>query len=95
MLAVMQTYIEEDIEVLEEISTSDIKDLVVFNDDVNTFDHVIETLIKICKHTPEQAEQCTLIIHYRGKCTVKNGSFEELTPMRNAICQRGISAEIL
>ncbi len=70
-------------------------ELVVFNDDVNTFDHVIETLIKVCKHSKEQAEQCTLIVHYKGKCTVKLGPFEELKPMRNGICDRGISAEIL
>ncbi|SFC63371.1 ATP-dependent Clp protease adaptor protein ClpS [Flexibacter flexilis DSM 6793] len=70
-------------------------DLVVFNDDVNTFDHVIETLIKVCRHTPEQAEQCTILIHYKGKCTVKHGEFNELAAMRNAICQRGISAEVL
>ncbi len=91
----MQTYQEQEVEVLEDTVISDIKDLVVFNDEVNTFDHVINTLIKVCKHTQEQAEQCTLIIHYRGKCTVKNGSFDELAPMRNAICQRGISAEVL
>ncbi|QHT68566.1 ATP-dependent Clp protease adaptor ClpS [Rhodocytophaga rosea] len=91
----MQTYQEEEVEVLEDVVTSDIKDLVVFNDEVNTFDHVINTLIKVCKHTPEQAEQCTLMIHYKGKCTVKMGSFEELAPMRNAICQRGISAEVM
>jgi ATP-dependent Clp protease adaptor protein ClpS len=69
-------------------------ELVVFNDDFNTFDHVIDTLIKICKHTPEQAEQCTWLIHYKGKCTVKFGTFEDLVPMRQGICERGISAEI-
>jgi ATP-dependent Clp protease adaptor protein ClpS len=69
--------------------------LIVFNDEVNTFDHVIQTLIKVCKHTPEQAEQCTWIIHYKGKCTVKVGAFDELAPLRNAICQRGISAEVM
>jgi len=46
-------------------------EIIVYNDDVNTFDHVIETLIRVCDHTPEQAEQCSLIIHYNGKCTVK------------------------
>jgi len=71
------------------------RDLIVFNDDVNSFDHVIDTLIKVCKHTQEQAEQCTLIIHHNGKCSVKRGSFEKLQPMRSAICDRGISAEIL
>ncbi|MCU0438620.1 MAG: ATP-dependent Clp protease adaptor ClpS [Raineya sp.] len=69
-------------------------ELVVFNDDYNTFDHVIDTLIKICKHTPEQAEQCTWLIHYKGKCTVKFGTFDDLVPMRQGICERGISAEI-
>ncbi len=70
------------------------RELIVFNDDYNTFDHVIDTLIKVCEHSPEQAEQCTLIIHYKGKCTVKYGSYEFLKPMREGICDRGISAEI-
>ncbi|MDB5258021.1 MAG: hypothetical protein JWM14_2716, partial [Chitinophagaceae bacterium] len=51
--------------------------------------------IKVCRHSPEQAEQCTLMVHYKGKCAVKAGSVEELTPMRQAICDRGISAEIV
>ncbi|MBC8109734.1 MAG: ATP-dependent Clp protease adaptor ClpS [Verrucomicrobia bacterium] len=79
----------------EEVVNTDLYDLVVFNDDVNTFEHVIRALIDVCRHEPEQAEQCTLIIHYKGKCTVKMGSFDELAPMRNAICKRGISAEVL
>ncbi|MFW5761887.1 MAG: ATP-dependent Clp protease adaptor ClpS [Cyclobacteriaceae bacterium] len=82
-------------EVKEEILSSDVKDLVVFNDDYNTFDHVINTLIKVCKHTPEQAEQCTWIIHYKGKCAVRKGTLEELKPLRQGICDAGISAEIL
>ena len=86
---------QELVEVLEAIEITEVKDLVVFNDDVNTFEYVIETLIKVCKHTPEQAEQCTLLIHYKGKCAVKNGSYEELMPMREAICERGIDAKIL
>jgi ATP-dependent Clp protease adaptor protein ClpS len=86
---------DEMVEVLEVIETTDLMDLVVFNDDVNTFDHVINTLIKICKHTQEQAEQCTMLIHYKGKCTVKNGSFEFLKPMRDAICEAGIDARIV
>ena len=72
----------------------DLRDLVVLNDDYNTFDHVINTLIRVCKHTPEQAEQCTLIIHYKGKCSVKKGTFEELKPMCDAIHDAGIGAEI-
>ena len=85
----------EEVEVLDEIRVSELCELVVFNDDVNTFEHVIDTLIKVCKHTADQAEQCTLIIHYKGKCSVKLGNFEELKPMRQGICDRGISAEIL
>lgn len=86
---------ENDVEVIEDLITTELYDLVVYNDDVNTFDHVIETLIDICGHEPEQAEQCTLIIHYKGKCAVKKGSFDELASMRNAICNRGISAEVM
>jgi ATP-dependent Clp protease adaptor protein ClpS len=93
----MQMFPGTDVEVLEEeeVLTDELRDLIVFNDEVNTFDHVIQTLIKVCKHTPEQAEQCTWIIHYKGKCTVKVGAFDELAPLRNAICQRGISAEVM
>lgn len=72
----------------------DQRDLVVFNDDFNTFDHVIESLIKVCKHEVEQAEQCTWIIHFNGKCQVKRGEFEKLAPMCTALLERGISAEI-
>ena len=86
---------EELVDVMEAVETTDLMDLVVFNDDVNTFDHVIATLIKVCKHTPEQAEQCTYLIHYRGKCSVKSGSFEFLKPFREAICEAGIDARIL
>ncbi|MBC8154125.1 MAG: ATP-dependent Clp protease adaptor ClpS [Bacteroidetes bacterium] len=85
---------EVDVEVLDEVVDTDVRSLVVFNDEVNTFDHVINTLMEVCEHTPEQAEQCTLIIHYKGKCSVKNGSWEELVPLRNEICRRGISAEV-
>lgn len=70
------------------------KDLIVYNDDVNTFDHVIESLIKVCKHEVEQAEQCTWIIHFNGKCQVKRGEYEKLEPMCTALLDRGISAEI-
>lgn len=70
------------------------KDLIVFNDDVNTFDHVIESLIKVCKHEPLQAEQCTYIIHFSGKCQVKRGDFDTLEPMCTALLDRGITAEI-
>jgi len=85
--------IEEEVLVEEKVDIES-HELVVFNDDVNTFDNVIEALVQICNHTMEQAEQCTLIIHYKGKCAVKLGSFSALAAMRNAICDRGISAEV-
>jgi len=86
---------EEEVDVLEDIKDVDQYDLVVFNDDVNTFDYVIETLIDVSGHSPEQAEQCTILIHFKGKCSVKKGSFDELAPMRNDICRRGLSAEVM
>ncbi len=83
------------VDVMEVIETTDLMNLVVFNDDFNSFDHVIATLIKVCKHSPEQAEQCTLLIHNKGKCAVKNGTFDFLRPFREAICEVGIDARIL
>jgi ATP-dependent Clp protease adaptor protein ClpS len=68
--------------------------LIVYNDDVNTFDYVIESLIKICKHDSIQAEQCTMLIHYKGKCDVKSGEFEKLAGMCTGLLDRGISAEV-
>ncbi|MFN3588059.1 MAG: ATP-dependent Clp protease adaptor ClpS [Spirosomataceae bacterium] len=78
----------------EEIESVKLYQLIVFNDDVNTFEYVIQTLIEVCEHSPEQAEQCTIIIHFKGKCSVKEGDFEELAAMRTEICRRGISAEV-
>ena len=69
-------------------------EIVLFNDDVNTFDHVIDTLIDVCEHTPEQAEQCSLIVHYKGKCTVKTGEYDDLKPRCTRLLQAGLSAEI-
>ena len=86
---------EELVELLEDIEVSDIKDLMVYNDDVNTFDHVINTLVRVCKHTPEQAEQCAWIIHYKGKCSVKKGELNVLRPMKDAICEAGIDAKVV
>ncbi len=70
------------------------RDLIVFNDDFNTFDHVIDSLVKVCKHEVEQAEQCTHLIHYKGKCQVKRGEYETLEPLCTALLERGLSAEI-
>jgi ATP-dependent Clp protease adaptor protein ClpS len=68
--------------------------LVLWNDDVNTFDWVIETLIEVCGHSEEQAEQCAYIVHFKGKCCVKNGSYEELKPLCDKITDRGIGATV-
>lgn len=70
-------------------------EIVLFNDDVNTFDHVINTLMQVCEHTPEQAEQCSLIVHYKGKCTVKTGAYDDLKPRCSKLLQAGLSAEIM
>lgn len=70
-------------------------EIVLYNDDVNTFDHVILTLIRVCKHTEEQAEQCALLVHYKGKCTVKTGSLDELKPQCTSLLDAGLSAEIV
>lgn len=92
-----QTLPEIDIEeiAVEDLNEIKLYSLVVFNDEVNTFDYVIQTLVEVCGHAPDQAEQCTMIIHFKGKCSVKNGDFEELAPLRNEICRRGISAEVI
>ena len=88
--------IELDELVLVEVEEKDedLKSLIVYNDDFNTFEHVINTLIKVCKHDSNQAEQCTYIIHYKGRCAVKSGSYPELKPMREAITDAGIKAVI-
>lgn len=86
--------IEELLEIEEDIDHGASKNLVVHNDDYNTFDHVINTLIKVCKHNTQQAEQCTYIIHYKGRCAVKRGSYKELKPMKEGVNEAGISATI-
>ena len=87
--------IQEEVLVLEDIGEENVRDLMVYNDDFNTFDHVINTLIKVCKHDVNQAEQCTFLIHYKGKCSVKKGMYDELKPMREGISSAGIKAAIV
>jgi len=70
------------------------KKLIVLNDDFNTFDHVTKTLIKICNHTNHQAEQCTYLIHYKGKCSVKEGNNQKLTKLKEQIKEEGLNAII-
>src|SRR5215204_2245762 len=68
--------------------------LIVWNDEVNTFEWVIESLIEICSHSYEQAEQCAYLIHFKGKYAVKHGTYEDLKPMCDAITERGIGATL-
>lgn len=88
--------VETDIQLEEKVVEKlvDSHNLIVFNDHVNTFDHVIDSLVKVCKHDAIQAEQCTHIIHYNGKCDVKKGDFDALEPLCTALLDRGITAEI-
>ncbi|WP_348823232.1 ATP-dependent Clp protease adaptor ClpS [Flavobacterium aestuarii] len=70
-------------------------EIIVYNDDVNTFDHVIATLVRVCDHTPIQAEQCSLIVHFNGKCTVKTGEYDKLKIQCTGLLEAGLSAEII
>jgi ATP-dependent Clp protease adaptor protein ClpS len=78
----------------EDVLAARVRDLILYNDDVNTFDFVIKCLMEICEHDELQAEQCTYIVHYTGKCAVKSGSYSKLNPMREALCERGLSVVI-
>jgi ATP-dependent Clp protease adaptor protein ClpS len=82
----------EDVELMTDLEEP--CNLIVWNDEVNTFEWVIETLIEVCGHTYEQAEQCSYFIHYRGKYAVKQGSYDELKPLCDAITERGIGATV-
>lgn len=85
--------IQEEVDVLEQETYE--HEIVLHNDEVNTFDFVIESLMSVCEHTLEQAEQCTLLVHYKGKCTVKSGTFKELEPKCSKLLQLGLSAELV
>ena len=86
--------IQEQFEVTTEVMEETPWQIIVWNDEVNTFDWVIETLVQICGHTREQAEQCAYLIHYGGKHAVKNGFYEDLKPACEAILDRGIQATL-
>jgi len=85
--------VQEDVLVEEQVGLNN--EIVLYNDDVNTFDHVIDTLIRVCQHTAEQAEQCSILVHYKGKCTVKTGPYDELKPQCTQLLEAGLSAEIV
>ncbi len=71
-----------------------VKNLILFNDDIHSFDYVIDSLVKVCKHNLEQAEQCTLIVHYKGKCAIKSGTQKQLNPMGVRLSKLGLSTTI-
>jgi ATP-dependent Clp protease adaptor protein ClpS len=82
-------------ELLLEEETVNQNEIVLFNDEVNTFEHVIETLMEVCDHTQQQAEQCSLIVHHNGKCTVKTGEYTDLEPRCSRLLLAGLNAEIV
>ena len=83
----------EEVDILEK--EVDLYEIVLFNDDINTFDFVIDSLIDVCDHTLEQAEQCTILVHYKGKCSVKSGEYTELKPRCSRLLSLGLSAKII
>ncbi|WP_205512026.1 ATP-dependent Clp protease adaptor ClpS [Longitalea arenae] len=90
--APVKPHYEEDTDVLTTLDEP--YSLIVWNDEVNTFEWVIETLVEVCGHSAEQAEQCAYIIHFQGKYAVKQGSYDELKPQCDAITDRGIGATL-
>jgi len=78
----------------DQVETTGGHKVVLFNDDINTFDYVISTLIEVCQHLPEQAEQCALITHYKGRCVVKTGTMSELKPINAELGNRELTADI-
>ncbi len=90
----MSTQIEELPELDVEVAEKRENRIVLFNDEVNTFDHVIDMLVEVCDHTPIQAEQCSMIVHYKGKCNVKTGDYDDLEPRCSMLLEAGLTAEI-
>lgn len=71
-----------------------VRKLILYNDDVNLFDYVVDKLMEVCGHTPEQAEQCALIAHYKGLCVVKTGNLEEMQMLKQQLISKGLQADI-
>jgi len=84
---------QEDFSILEQ--QSDLHEIILFNDEVNTFDHVIDMLVRVCDHTEIQAEQCSIIVHNNGKCAVKTGDYSDLKPRCSRLLEAGLSAELV
>ena len=85
--------IQEEVDVLEKEANQ--HEIVLHNDDVNTFDFVMDSLMDVCEHTLEQAEQCTMLVHYKGKCTVKTGELKDLQSRCSKLLSLGLSAELV
>jgi ATP-dependent Clp protease adaptor protein ClpS len=79
---------------IKQDSSGILRDLILFNDEVNTFDFVIQTLIEVCHHEPEQAEQCAMIAHFKGKCGVKAGGYYEIKPLCDEMTLRGLTVSV-
>lgn len=88
----MSVQVEELLEVIEKVEEN--KDLILYNDDHNTFDFVIDALVEVCGHDLLQAEQCTYLVHYKGRCAVKKGAYSDLEPLCTALHDRDLTAEI-
>ena len=88
----LETILDEELALKEEVVKE--HDLILFNDDVNTFDHVIDMLIKICEHNARQAEQCAFLVHYTGKCAIKKGEYKDLQIISEILGDAGLTVEI-
>jgi ATP-dependent Clp protease adaptor protein ClpS len=84
----------EDVLVEDDISTGERSQIIVYNDDYNTFDWVIQCFMEVCNHSHEQAEQLSILVHFKGKASVKTGTMSVLKPMKDALVERGLSAVI-
>lgn len=89
---IFEPKVDEEVQVLEDQDTE--KNLVILNDDFNTFQHVIISLMQICQLSIEKATEVTMKVHSEGSCVAKNGSYKELKPMKEALNERGIDATI-
>ncbi len=94
MIRANQYQEEEDVLVEDDTYIGDVAQLIVYNDDHNTFDWVIKCFMEVCKHTQEQSEQLSLLVHFKGKATVKTGPMPVIKPMKDALVDRGLSAVI-
>ncbi|MEI7498849.1 MAG: ATP-dependent Clp protease adaptor ClpS [Bacteroidota bacterium] len=80
--------------IISQDSSAILRNLILFNDEINTFDFVIQSLIEVCDHEPEQAEQCAMIAHFKGKCSVKAGDYTEIKPLGDQMVLRGLTVSI-